>query len=104
MGSQPRSAVEIGSGALATERALIDCVRGLCDAAREDPAQLARPVRVVVPSQSLREHLAAQLVRALGGGVAGVLVQTSRRAAFDVLRAAGVAGTDGRDGHGRDRE
>ena len=57
---------------------------------------LARPVRIVVPSGSLREHLAAVLVRsAPGGGLVGVAVQTLRGVAFEILRRAGEPGRGG---------
>ena len=52
-------------------------------------------MRVVVPSRSLRDHLAAQLVRALGGGAAGVAIQTLRSLAFELLERAGEGARGG---------
>ena len=51
-------------------------VAALAASARADPRLLARPVRIVVPSNSLRLHVASLLVRQLGGGLLGVVVQT----------------------------
>ena len=56
---------------------------------REDPKLLAKPVRVVVPSRSLAEHVTRALVRHVGHGVAGVRVQTLHGLALEVLQAAG---------------
>lgn len=87
-------------GARATEAALVAAVREHATAVRAAAAPgappgalaalLAAPLRVVVPSRSLREHAAARLARALGGGAAGVVVQTLRRLATEVLERAGV--------------
>ncbi len=55
------------------------------------PELLARPVRVVVPSATLRGHLLDALVRHRRGGVAGVLVQTLLGLAREVVEGAGVA-------------
>jgi len=57
-------------------------------AVRADPQRLARPLRIVVPSRSLREHVAAALTRSLGA-LAGVAVQTHHRLALDVLEGSG---------------
>jgi hypothetical protein len=95
------ASVEIHRGPRAAEAALLGELGRIAaevrSAARPGVASagglaglLARPVRVVVPSRSLREHLAARLVRALpGGGAAGVVVQTLRGVAFEILRSAG---------------
>ena len=61
--------------------------------APRSPHDLARPVRVVVPSQGLRLHLAARLVR--GGAVAGVVVQTLYGLALEVLERAGERSSPG---------
>jgi len=52
-------------------------------------ALLARPLRVVVASDSLRQHLAAELVRRRGRSAAGVVVQTLSRLTEDVLERKG---------------
>jgi len=59
----------------------------------EDPladlAGLGTPLRLVVPSESLRLHLSAALVRWRGRSLAGLQVQTLDRLARDVLEMAG---------------
>lgn len=52
-------------------------------------ADLGAPLRLVVPSESLRLHLSAALVRWRGRSLAGVRVQTLDRLARDVIEAAG---------------
>ena len=81
-----------GSGARATENLLFERLAPLVAVARADVRLLATPVRVVVPSRSLREHVSAAIVRHFGAAVAGVEVQTEPR-----LRAkdAGGAGEIG---------
>jgi hypothetical protein len=85
----------IGRGARATEALLLAEVAALDAAARAEPRLLARPVRVVVPSRSLREHVAAAIVRHFGRGVAGVVVQTLHGVALEILAAAGEAAPRG---------
>ncbi len=79
----------IGRGVRATEDLLCAEVMRLCDEAERDWSLLAQPVRVVVPSRSLREHLAGALVRRRGRALAGVEVQTLHSVALDVLAEAG---------------
>ena len=81
---QPRSRVITCRGALATERRLLEEIRE-AQAAQTD---LARPVRVIVPSMSLRQHLLTRLVQERKAR-AGVVVQTAYSAAREVLRNAG---------------
>ncbi len=50
-------------GARAAEERLVGEVVALVEAAARTPGGLLRPVRVLVPSASLREHLCARLVR-----------------------------------------
>jgi len=91
------ASVEIHRGPRAAEAALLGELGRIAAELREAAPEglaplLARPVRVVVPSQSLREHVAAALARALpGGGAVGVVVQTLRGVAFEILRSAGEA-------------
>ncbi len=90
-GDPPRHVTErvlIAPGPRAAERLLLEAIAREAAAARANPRLLARPVRVIVPSRSLREHVAAQLVRE-HGGLAGVVVQTLRGFARDLLRRAG---------------
>jgi len=78
----PRAAEEVVFGWLAERLA----------GGGEDPvadlAGLATPLRLVVPSESLRLHLSATLVRWRGCSLAGLQVQTLDRLARDVLEAA----------------
>ncbi len=76
-------------GARAAEATLLRGLEPLVEAARVDPGLLAAPVRVVVPSASLREHVSAALVAHFGTAVAGVAVQTLHVLARSVLEAAG---------------
>ena len=80
-----RSRVIVCRGALATERRLFEEI----DANLPGPMELGRPLRIVVPSKSLRQHLLCQLVKRRGA-VAGVVVQTAYSAAREALEAAGV--------------
>lgn len=83
-----------GAGARATEAALVDALRALRDEARRDPRVLALPVRVVVPSRSLRLHLGARLPRELGPLV-GVRIQTLHGLALELLTAEAPAARPG---------
>jgi hypothetical protein len=97
--------VVVTRGALAAEAWLLARVDELAAAARREPARLALPVRVVVPSRSLRRHVAAQLVRPRPApgtaasrprhAVAGVAVQTLHGLACEVLERAGEASPRG---------
>ncbi|HXU32283.1 MAG TPA: PD-(D/E)XK nuclease family protein, partial [Thermoanaerobaculia bacterium] len=83
-------------GALATEAVLFSEVEALFSAAQRNPALLARPVRIVVPSKSLRLHVASALARHRGRGTAGLIVQTLHALALEVLEHAGEpAGSGG---------
>jgi hypothetical protein len=79
----------VAQGPRAAEDAVLAEVDGLLRAAREDPALLGSPVVVVVPSKSLRLHLAAELVRRRGRAAAGLEVVTLYRLAAGVLERAG---------------
>jgi hypothetical protein len=76
-------------GALAAEAALLARLDALLAEARREPSRLALPVRVVVPSRSLRAHVAAALVRARGRSAAGIVVQTLFGLAAEVLERSG---------------
>ena len=88
-------------GSLAAEALLLAALDDLAAAARRDPSRLALPVRVVVPSRSLRRHVAARLVRSRstppggGGAMAGVMVQTLFGLACEVLERAGAPAPGG---------
>jgi len=87
----PRAAVLVARGARAAEERLLAEVEALAAEAARDPRLLADPVRVVVPSRSLRAHLAARLVARRGRSLAGVRVQTLHGLALEVLERAGGA-------------
>jgi hypothetical protein len=87
-GGGDRSLV-VSSGPLAAEALLLRELRETLGAAERDWSLLARPVRVVVPSRSLREHVSLQLVSRLGGSLAGIQVQTHRALALELLERAG---------------
>ncbi|HET9225842.1 MAG TPA: PD-(D/E)XK nuclease family protein [Thermoanaerobaculia bacterium] len=72
---------------------MLDRLAGLLDEARRDPSLLALPVRIVVPSRSLRAHVAAAVAR--NRSAAGVLVQNLHGLAFEILERAGEAAPRG---------
>ncbi len=78
-----------GCGAQGTEAVLFAEVSRLLAAAEQDPALLALPVRIVVPSKSLRLHVTSALVRHRGRGTAGLIVQTLHTLALEILEHAG---------------
>lgn len=80
-----RPSAVVCAGARATEARLLEEVGRLVVAARHDPMLLATPVRIVVPSRSLRRHLAAKLTRALGPHLLGVTIQTLHQLAQETL-------------------
>jgi len=88
-GSAPR--IRVGRGARATEALVLADLDSLLDAAREDPSLLARPVVVVVPSRSLRLHLAERLVARRGRAAAGVEVRTLHGLAAGIVERFGRA-------------
>ncbi|HYC81181.1 MAG TPA: hypothetical protein VEB65_05305, partial [Solirubrobacterales bacterium] len=76
-------------GARAAEGLLWGWLETLLGETRKNPALLARPVRILVPSRSLRAHLGAALVRRRGRSVAGVTIQTLHALACEILERAG---------------
>jgi hypothetical protein len=68
---------------------LLERLDSLLEETRKDPALLARPVRIVVPSRSLRLHLSAAIVRRRGRSAAGVILQTLFGLASEVLERSG---------------
>ncbi len=86
-----RDRVLVAHGARAAEELLLAEVAALADEARRDPWLLARPVRVVVPSRSLRAHVAERLVARRGRSLAGIRVQTLYGLALEVLERVGGA-------------
>jgi hypothetical protein len=86
---RPPGRVLIATGARAAERTLLERLDSLLEETREDPALLARPVRIIVPSRSLRLHLSAAIVRRRGRSAAGVILQTLFGLAAEVLERSG---------------
>lgn len=83
-------------GARATEEAVLGELEARVEDLRGEPALLARPVRVLVPSRSLRLHLTARLLRRRGRALAGVEIQTVFAAALEILERAELAVPRGR--------
>jgi hypothetical protein len=81
--------VEAARGPQAVEALLLAEVERLVEASRARPEELARPVRVVVPSRSLADHVAAALVRRTGRPVAGVSVRTLHALAEELVARGG---------------
>ncbi len=89
MGEPAREdAVFVGRGARVVEAKLLEEVAAWHAAVRKEPARLVRPMVIVVPSRSLRDHVATRLVREFGA-VAGVSVQTHHTVALQILERAG---------------
>ena len=83
--------VEVAWGPERAETALLDAISGEVAALYEEPGNLALPLRVVVPSRSLRLHLGARVVARLGGPVLGLKIQTLSGLALEILERAGEA-------------
>lgn len=83
------SALRVGRGPRHVEAALLDEVVARVEEIARDPSRLAAPLRIVVPSESLRRHLGRALLARAGRSVLGVRVQTLYALALEVLRAAG---------------
>lgn len=86
MTSREPSRVVVARGPRAAELELLGMVARL---APRHPRELGPPLRVIVPSASLRRHLLARLVASSGRALAGVIVQTLRQVALEVLERAG---------------
>lgn len=91
---QPR--LLVGRGTRATETFLLDEIDRVLAEAESDPALLARPVRVVVPSRSLRLHVGSAVARHRGRSAAGLLIQTHYHLALEVIERAGETLRPGR--------
>lgn len=90
--------VFIVHGARAAESLLVARLDELQAQTARDPALLATPIRVIVPSGSLRDHLLARLVaprQGRRGAVAGILVQTLFSLAAEILERAGESPPSG---------
>ena len=78
----------VGSGPRAVEAGLLAELATACCQAERDTALLSRPLRVIVPSRSLRERVSGALVE-LGRARIGIRVQTLDSLASEVLERAG---------------
>lgn len=80
--------------AIETRDALLHAALARGDVAAAAPL-LAAPLRIVVPSRPLREHVASALARRMERSVAGVVVQTHRALAMEVVDRAGESAPRG---------
>lgn len=80
----------VAAGPRALERALLDEVERLAPSSPSDLAAAPPPVRIVVPSGSLRVHLLAELARRRPAWI-GVEIVTLRRLALSLYERAGQA-------------
>jgi hypothetical protein len=87
--------IRVARGARAVEAGLLAEIATLVDEAVRDPRLLRHPVRVVVPSRSLRVHLAAAVTRHFGRAVAGVSVQTLHAVALEIVENRGEVALQG---------
>jgi PD-(D/E)XK nuclease superfamily len=77
--------IRVGRGARATEELLLSDLDAVLPSSPADLALLALPVVVVVPSRSLRLHLAARLLERRGRAAAGVEIVTLHGLASGVV-------------------
>jgi hypothetical protein len=92
---RPSGRILIAPGARAAEALLLERLDALLAEVRKDPGLLRVPVRIVVPSRSLRLHVAAAIVRRRGRSVAGVSVQTLFGLAAEILERSGESAPRG---------
>ncbi len=83
------SRILVAHGAREAEDLLLGEVSRWVEQVRRNPSLLSAPLRILVPSRSLREHLAALLVRRLRPGLAGIRIQTLHSLAKEILEGAG---------------
>ena len=79
------------AGARATEDRVLAEIEALLPSSSGDTELLGTPVVVVVPSRTLRLHLAARLVAARGRAATGIRIATLKRLALEILDRAGAA-------------
>ena len=84
-----RPVKKIAFGSMALENRLVEDVRELVRQSVDDIRLLARPVRIVTHSGSLRGHVGSLLVREFGSSLAGVTVQTLFSLALEILDRSG---------------
>ncbi len=83
--------LRILAGARAAEAHLLDAIAPFVEQVRSDPARAQLPVRIAVPSRSLREHVSAALVDRFGA-VAGICVRTLYSMALEIAQHTGARG------------
>jgi len=93
-GGSAQGTVQVARGPRAVEALLLARVAVLLDEARREPQQLALPVRIVVPSRSLADHVGERILAHTGHSLAGVLVQTLHGLALEMLERAGASPPD----------
>jgi RecB family exonuclease len=81
--------VVVSRGAIASEAHLLAELSALAREGVDQPGLLRKPVRVIVPSRSLREHLSSRLVAQHGRAVAGISIQTLDGLVASILARAG---------------
>ncbi|HKV13063.1 MAG TPA: hypothetical protein VJ725_33285, partial [Thermoanaerobaculia bacterium] len=91
----PPGRVLVARGALAAEALLLERLVALAEETRRDPRLLGLPVRVIVPSRSLRAHLGTAVVRSRGRSVAGMVIQTLDGLVLEILERAGETAAPG---------
>lgn len=79
----------IAAGCREAEHLAVRRVLDLAGEVRSDPWLLAKPVRIVVPSISLRNHFETALLRQAERGVVGVEVQTLSAVASEIATRSG---------------
>ena len=84
-----KASVVIAHGARAVEQRLLVQVLSACSPG-PGPRALEQPLRVIVPSRSLREHLCAELVRESKRALVAVTVHTLYAAAREILAREGA--------------
>jgi hypothetical protein len=87
--------IRVGHGARQVEDALLAALVEAAEAGRRDPALLASPLRVIVPSRSLRQHLGAALMRRTGRAIAGLTIQTLHAVALEIVERDGAVDVGG---------
>jgi hypothetical protein len=98
-GSEARTrgleAARQAAGPLALEAALLSDLRAEVESVRRDPSLLRLPLCVIVPSRSLRDHVAAASVRGVSASLAGVSIRTLHGFALSVIDRAGESPPNG---------
>ncbi|MGH0028145.1 MAG: PD-(D/E)XK nuclease family protein [Myxococcota bacterium] len=84
-----RGGVRVLRGARRVQADLLDAVDRALDVAPDAPGVFERPLRVVVPSRSLRQHVSAAIAAHRGRAAVGLRVDTLGGLAFELLSRAG---------------